>query len=287
MEKQLKLFDSPTVVTRSVQELGPHPAYQQLCGSVPELTLLEMAKRGEKLFMQPLIVTDRGIILDGYKRWVLAQQQNRDDLTCLEYHLDNPGDILEFLVHVQLNKPALHSPFFRIRLAMHLEPMLHEQARQNQQIGGQGKGSSNLTNPLDVRSEIAKLAKVATGNVTKAKQVLRRGCCELVDSLGKQEISIHRAYGWSKEPHAKQMELLRKFRILKDINSHINQLLSEHSKNRASAPASASEFARLLLNNAAISDEVTVEVIKAQGKRLFITNGLMVSLGYRAPSTKT
>ena len=57
-----------------------------------------------------------------------------------------------------------------------------------------------IANPIDVRSEIARMAGVSSGNVTKVKQILARACQELQEELRRGEVSIHRAHSWSSQP---------------------------------------------------------------------------------------
>ena len=76
---------TPTLVDRRVDGLRPHPRYQDLCGPIVKLDLFELERQGQALFEEPLMVTDTGIILDGYKRWTLARTQGRLHLSCLEY----------------------------------------------------------------------------------------------------------------------------------------------------------------------------------------------------------
>jgi hypothetical protein len=80
-------------------------------------------------------------------------------------------------------------------LALDLESLFQEKARSNQRLGGQYKGSSNLTetDKLDVRSQIAAAAGVSVGNVSKVKQLEAAAHSELLQALHSGEVSIHRA----------------------------------------------------------------------------------------------
>ena len=62
--------------------------------------------------------------------------------------------------------------------------------------------SSNLTNDThkDVRKDIARLAGVSTGNVTKVKQILDSVTPEVQERLLRSEVSIHRAWQWRTRP---------------------------------------------------------------------------------------
>ena len=270
----------PTLIELRAGNLHPHPRYGELCGPVAEPTLFEMAKLGDRLFEEPLVVTDSGIILDGYKRWLMALNQKRTHLLCIQHSLDSESDVLRFLVDLQLRKPKVQNDFLRILLALELEPLLRTIAKERQQIGGRDKGSSNLTTdiPMDVRSEIARMAKVSAGNVTKAKQILGRGCPDLLDALRDGEISIHRGHGWSKQPHVRQKGLLLEWRDAKDIRYRISRLLKKHTQGSPSGSLTPSQLAQLLVSGSSLTDKVVVEVIKCQGRRILVSEELVLAL---------
>src|SRR5438046_9989205 len=91
---------------------------------------------------------------------------------CMEYELTE-RESLYWLLERHRRSSGLND-FIRILLALELEPWLKNKARLNQQIGGQDKGSSKLTEAetVDVRSEIASVAGVAVGDVRKVKQLI-------------------------------------------------------------------------------------------------------------------
>src|SRR5204863_5125060 len=127
---------------------------------------------------------------------------------CMEYELTEP-ESLYWLLERHRRSNGLND-FIRILLALELEPWLKNKARLNQQIGGQDKGSSKLTEAetVDVRSEIASVAGVSVGNVSKVKQLMLTLQPDLRQALLRGDISIHRAWGWSKETPQKQREAL-------------------------------------------------------------------------------
>jgi hypothetical protein len=270
----------PIMVDWSVGGLRPHPRYVELCGPVAEPTLFEMANLGDRLWEEPLVVTDSGIILDGYKRWLLAHQQKGTHVLCIQHSLESDKDVLSFLVDLQLRKPKVQNDFQRILLALELEFMLRAMARERQQTGGRDKGSSNLTTDarVDVRSEMARRAKVSAGNVTKVKQVLARGCPDLLAALKSGHISIHRAHHWSKLPQVRQRRSLLEWRDAKDIKSSITRLLKKHSRSDSPRPLTIPRLAQLLMSVSLITGEVPVEIIKCQGQRIFISEELSLAL---------
>ena len=90
--------------------------------------------------------------------------------------------------------------------------------------------SSNLTNDTrrDVRKDIARLAGVSTGNVTKVKQILDSVILEVRERLLRGEVSIHRAWLWRKRPPKGQRDALWDHLYRGAINKTIDRLLRAH-----------------------------------------------------------
>jgi hypothetical protein len=216
------------LVTCRVDELHPHPSYVRHHLAVPASQLSALIARGNLAFREPLVITRDQTILDGYARFELARLQGRQTLPCIEYKLTET-ESLHWLLQMHRRSNGLNS-FSRIVLALELEPGLKDKARLNQQAGGQNKGSSRLTEAerLDVRTEIADAAGVCVANVTKVKQLTMAAPSELLQGLRSGEISIHRAWQWSKLSAEKQTEELRLYRITKLIRRTNQNLISRH-----------------------------------------------------------
>ena len=272
-----------TLVKWPTLDLRPHSRYVELCGPVPHAALFELAKLGDRLFEEPLMVTNAGTILDDYKRWLLACEQGRPYVMCLRHPLDSDASVLNLLIDLHLRKPTIQNDFQRIVLALELEPILRAQAKKNQRSGGQLKSSSNLTTdaPIDVRAEIARRAQVSSGNVTKAKQILVGAGPDLMEALRSGEISIHRAHQWSEYSQAQQRKVLLDRRASQDIKSHIAKLLNKHTRSSASRSLNTTQFVQMLLLDGGPINEVQVEIIQCQGRRIFISDELYRSLQQR------
>ena len=213
-------------MTCLVGELRPHPSYvrHQLTVSIAKMSAL--ADQGDGAFREPLIITRDHIVIDGYARLELARRQGRLTLSCIEYDLTE-DDALHWLLH-RLRRSNGSNDFSRILMALDLEPLLREKARSNQQTGGHNKGSSKLTEAarLDVRREIARIAGVSVGNVTKVKQLMATAHSDIVKALRERELSIHRAWLWSKLSPEEQKEKLWQNQSKKGITQTIRHLLS-------------------------------------------------------------
>ena len=147
---------------------------------------------GPLALREPIVITQRRIIVDGYARWELARRQGRQTILCLEYGLTDE-DALRWLI--QRHRPSHSlSKYNQALLALDLEPSLQETARANQQWGGQNKGLSSLTeaHTVDVRSKIAADAGISPGTLDKVRKV-KSADPKIREATRSGEISIHRA----------------------------------------------------------------------------------------------
>jgi hypothetical protein len=201
-------------------------------------------------------------------------------LPCIEYELTE-ADALRWLLQRHRCSKGLND-FTRVLLALELEPLLKEKAQSNQRAGGQNKGSSKLTEAerLDVRSEIAAAAGVSVGNVSKVKQLTVTAHSELLQALRSGEIRIHRAWRWSKASPEKQREALTFYQSERGIKKTIRLLVSRHrSKSLPAVPDLSNLVRQLSALETGKFGAVSVAVIRAPGRTVFLTEELVRALG--------
>jgi hypothetical protein len=222
---------SGRLVMCRVDELRSHPSYIRHNLSVAPAQISALAARGDLAFRDPLVVTCDHIVIDGYARWQLARRQGRAALTCLEYQLSQ-DESLQWILERHQRQRGLN-PFIRILLALDLEPSLQEKARANQRVGGEEKGRSNLTQAqrVVVRSQVASAAGTSSGSVTKVKQLLLTAHQEVPEALRCGEISIHRAWLWSKLLPNQQLDALKMYRTKKGMGKAIRDAVARHQLN--------------------------------------------------------
>jgi hypothetical protein len=263
-------------VTCGVRELHPHPSYVRHQFTVPASKLSVLAERGDLAFREPLVITQDRTIVDGYARLQLAGLIGRQTLPCIEYELTE-AEALHLLLQRHLRSDGLNA-FSRVLLALDLEPSLREKALSNQRAGGQGKGSSKLTEAgrVDVRSGIAKAAGVCAGNITKVKRLMTTAHPEVLEALRSGEIRIHRAWRWSREPSEKQIEMLRLFRSKRGIGKTIRNLISRHKSKCLPAVSDLERLIRVLsaINSTELRS-VSVSVVKISEKAVYVTEELI------------
>ena len=118
----------------------------------------------------PLLVTTRGTILEGYARWQAAVERGHSNLPCWEVDLTDEEATVFILEHQRTS--SYLNGYCRVLLALPLEGFFRRRNRGLCSKVGTRR-SSKLTNVrrTDVRIDIARVADVSTGNVSKVKQL--------------------------------------------------------------------------------------------------------------------
>jgi hypothetical protein len=251
-------------------ELRPHPSYIRNKVAVNACQLAALAELRELAFREPLFITRDRIILDGLARWTLARLQKRTELACIEFEISEE-EALQYLL--KRRRSGLND-FIRISLSLELEPFLKNKARANQQAGGRKKLLSTLTEDasFDVRREIARAAGVSVGNVTKVKQIIAAADIEIIKALREKDLSIHRAWIWSKLSPNEQREKLRRKCSEKGIVRTIRRLVASHIPAVSSPAAESIDVTRLLsAAQAGKLDSVRLASVRIPGRAIFVT----------------
>jgi hypothetical protein len=269
------------VICRS-DELHPHPSYVRNRCSVSAAQLSALAMLGDLAFREPIVITHDRRIIDGYARGQLARQQGLATILCIEHDLAEE-EALHWLIQSHRPSRGLNS-YSRVLLALDLEPSLQERARANQQAGGQNKGSSNLTEAqrLDVRSKIAAVAGVSTGNVTKVKQLRRRIHPRVEQALRGGGISIHKAWQWSRLAPQQQVRELGKYQCRKGTNQTSRRLIQKHvarlSPTQLIPPSLGDLLKTLVPDPSPLLDSIVVTEVDVPGNIAYLTKEALCAL---------
>ena len=182
---------------RPTAELRPHPTYEELCGPIAAPRVRRVAKQAGPIH-EPLLTTKDGTILDGHARWQVAVERQQPSLPCIVCDVTEE-EALRVVIESHCKSEGLNA-YCLIRLGLRLEPHFRECRRRPQDETGNRKPSSNLTKTrgTDVRAEIARVAGVSAGNVTKVKQILKTATPPILEALLQGEVRIHRAWKWRK-----------------------------------------------------------------------------------------
>ena len=220
---------------------------------------------------EPLLVTTTGTILDGHVRWQVALVQHRSSLPCLEYDLTDE-EALEFVVERHRTSSHLND-FCRIVLALPLESYFKRRnPRMRGTDGGNGR-SSKLTNVdrTDVRADIARVAGVSAGNVTKVKQLLKSVIPEIQEHLRRREVSIHKAWQWRTLSAKGQRDALWEHLHHGAIKKTVGRLVKAHAD--SGIPVQPVDVAATVLHGLAMYGpaDLTVAVVDVPGRAVVVT----------------
>jgi len=275
-ERQL---DRGRLVTCHVDEVRPHPSYIRHNLAVHACQLSAVAELGDLAFREPLVITQDHIILDGFARWTLARLQCRSTLACIEHEMSEAEALQNILQRHR--RPSGLNDFIRICLALELEPFFKSKGRAKQQAGGQNKGSSILTKAerLDVRKEIARIAGVSVGNVTKVKQLTTTAHSDIIKALREKELSIHRAWLWRELSTEEQGEKLWLNQSKRGIGKTIRHLLSPYQRKNSHTALNVSDLIKLVsaLRSGTLGS-VSLVSINVPGKIVLVTEELLRTL---------
>jgi hypothetical protein len=232
------------------------------------------------------VITRDRLIIDGYARLELARQFGRATVLCIEYDISEEQS-LRWLIQSHCPSRGLNA-YCRILLALDLEPFFRERSRANQHTGGRNRGSSNLTEAetFEVRTEIARMAGVSCGNVTKARQLRNAVHTEIEQAVRTGEISIHRGWKWIRDSHMKQLSNLRLRRIERGIKKKARELVAAHqAKLLASTPEPpsftllelvqlASRLSNMTADESSIIGPVVITTLDVPGMAIYISQEL-------------
>jgi hypothetical protein len=140
---------------------------------------------------------DGDILVDGHNRHDICTAHNLP-YNVVTRDFASRDDVKLWMIRNQLARRNL-TPFNRTELALQMESVIAELAKQNQaQYHGNQHESgllSNLTEvqPVNTRDELARIAETSAGNIHKVKKVLESAPDAIKQLARAGDISIHRA----------------------------------------------------------------------------------------------
>ncbi len=251
-----------------------HPAYEHVVGSGFGAG---SAACNESLTasIRPVTTTRSGIVVDGHERWLAAERERQGSVLCLELELTD-DEALEMIIERHGRSRHLNS-FARVALALHLEPMFKAAVMERLRASQCSNPPSMLTERVhrDVRSEIARLAGVCTGNVTKVKQILADVIPEVLVALRQGTVSIHQAWQWRQLAKRKQRDAFWVHQHRLSIDHTIRVLLAQ-SERRSEGPQQNADLRDILGGLAdPLHMDIPVFISDVPGAAVVITRELL------------
>ena len=170
---------------------------------IPALKQDEYAKLEQSIIddgcRDPLVVWD-GILIDGHNRYEICTKHGIHFDT-KDMYFANHAEAKLWMLKNQLGRRNL-SDYDRVQLALELENIYKDMGKANMVAGGHDrkKGLENSTNPsqqVNTRKEIAKIAGVSDNTVAKVKKINELGSTEVKQALAEGKTSINAAYNQS------------------------------------------------------------------------------------------
>ena len=273
-------------VERSTVSLRPHPQYHELWGPIASTRVSRVSQQAGPI-VEPLVTTTDGTILDGHARWQVARERQQPSLPCLVYDVSQE-EALEIVIQRHRAADGLNA-YARILLALRLEPHFRKEiASSGETIIGRGRPSSNLTKreSRDVRQDIARIACVSTGNVTKVKQLVDGVIPAIRERLLRGDVSIHRAWQWRTLSKKAQSDALWAYLNRRGLTTTIRQLVSRHAN--PLRPADSIDVAPTIIRGLATCDpaDLAVAVVDVPGRAVVVTRTLYEDLRRRTDAAR-
>lgn len=144
--------------------------------------------------IQDSLKTWRGILIDGHNRYQIAQKHGLP-FKVTEMEFADRDAVKMWIVQNQFGRRNVNR-FSRGELALKLEPSIAAQAKANQVRKSADFVSSTLTvqTPIDTRTELAKIAGVSTGTMTKIKYLVEHAADEIKIALRADKLTINSAF---------------------------------------------------------------------------------------------
>ena len=165
----------------------------KLANLMPPLTKEEDALLTNSLLnegcREPLVVWN-GTIVDGHNRYRICWRHGVP-FTYVEKNFESETEAMLWAVRNQMARRNL-TDFQKCELVLPFEDALREEAKKRQ--CRRKYGLEPLSVKGDTRSMLAVMAGVSHGSFDKAKAIIASGNADLICSVRKGDVSIHRAY---------------------------------------------------------------------------------------------
>jgi N6-adenosine-specific RNA methylase IME4/ParB-like chromosome segregation protein Spo0J len=181
---------------------------QELESLIPPLSNEEFKQLERNILEEGIrepLITWNGILIDGHNRYRIAQEHDINYET-LEKEFENINRVKEWMINNQFGRRNL-SNYQRSVLALQLEDVFREKAKENQGNRNDIKQISAESKPIETRQEIAKVANVSHDTIAKVKKIEAVATPEVKARLNTGTMSINEAY---KEIKKEEIELKRK-----------------------------------------------------------------------------
>lgn len=177
---------------------------------IPPLSVEEFEQLKQNIILEGCrdsIVTWNGVIIDGHNRFKICTENNISFNT-IEKEFKTESDVIEWIILNQFGRRNL-SNYQRSVLALRLEDLFREKAKEKQRASGGAVVQKSAEPPIETRQELAKVANVSHDTIAKVKAIEAKAPEEVKVKLRTGEVSINQAYTDIKREEKKQEQTQR------------------------------------------------------------------------------
>lgn len=175
-----------------MKQLTINPKLKSLIPPLTEEEFKQLEDNCLKEGIREAILTWNGFIIDGHNRYEIATKWNLDFETKSK-HFENEEEVKEWMILNQFGRRNL-SNYQRSVLALQLEEVFKEKAKEKQKGAGGAVPQKSAEAPIETRKELAKVANVSHDTITKVKVIEEKAPEEIKAKLRTGEVSINQAY---------------------------------------------------------------------------------------------
>jgi DNA modification methylase len=193
---------------------------QELESLIPPLSSEEFKQLERNILEEGIrepLITWNGILIDGHNRYRIAQEHDMNYET-LEKEFENINRVKEWMINNQFGRRNL-SNYQRSVLALQLEDVFREKAKENQGNRNDIKQISAESKPIETRQEVAKIANVSHDTIAKVKKIEATATSEVKEKLNTGTMSINEAYKEIKKEEKIEETRKEKNEIIKQVES--------------------------------------------------------------------
>jgi hypothetical protein len=140
-----------------------------------------------------------GILIDGHNRFEICQKHGIEFNT-KEISLKDRGEVKEWIIRNQFSRRNL-SPYDRSQLALVLEDVIRAKAKErqrefhgNQHTGAIPQNSAEVQNPMETRSELAKIAGVSRDTIDRVRVIEKEATPDQKERLSSGAATVNKVY---------------------------------------------------------------------------------------------
>jgi hypothetical protein len=209
-----------------------HPALDELGWTVATDEVTDAARLKNQSMPEPIVITENGTILAGFRHWQLALFEKQDQVPCFIHSLTDE-QALPFILTYHRPRHGWND-FVRIRLALTQKSGLQQKAHANMRSGGKCKGLTNLleADRINVCRQIADLADTGTTNVGKVETIVHKAHPNIIAALKNGSLKIHPAWSWCKLSKKEQLDEFARY----EEKRTQRKILQEFLPGRAGVP---------------------------------------------------